>query len=273
MTTSTRSSQNPHPAYRCARASGVFLGIAMASSLVATPVAQASASTAPSSAGICGKVSTASVSAIVGYRLPAPTAGTIDLKATKQNDEISSVQTSCTYGAGTLAALPKDVVLDYGVTSRPLTAADLEKGLSQAQKLKITFVPYQGLGMPAYYYSFSLGAINVQGISWHRRGARVRGGRLYQGHAQVEARCVGAVSGETLSLPARQRSGGALGTREMARLEVRMASPSGTARPRCPSPAYWNMTTLRPLAEAVTATGSEVFVATQKVTGPQLMLV
>jgi len=105
------------------------------------------------------------VSAIVGYSLPAPTPDTVDLKATKQNDEISSVETSCTYGGYTLAELPKDVVLDRGVTSRALTAADLKQGLAQAQKLKITFTPYSGLGMAAYYYAFTETGISFQGIT------------------------------------------------------------------------------------------------------------
>ncbi len=155
MTTITRSSRHAHPAYRYARASALLLGIATASSLVAAPVAQASTAPKSPAAGICGKISTAAVSAIVGYKLPAPNANTTDLPATKQNDEISSVDTSCTYGSYTLAALPKDVILDYVVTSSPLTAAELQKGLAQAQKLHMTIKPYHGLGMTAYYYAFN----------------------------------------------------------------------------------------------------------------------
>ena len=179
----------------------------MASGLVATPIAEASSSTAHSAAGICRNVSTASVSAIVGYPLPAPTPDTIDLKATKQNDEVSSVERSCTYGGYTLAELPKDVILDHGVTSRALTAAELKQGLAQAQKLKITFTPYSGLGMAAYYYSVHRDGDQLSGDHWDRRRERIRGGRVYQDHVQVEARCVGAVSGETLSLPARRARG------------------------------------------------------------------
>ncbi len=165
MTTSTRSSRHVHPAYRCGRASAVLLVMATASSLVAAPVAQAAAAPKSPAAGICGKISTASVSAVVGYSLPAPTADTTSLKATKANDEISSVVTSCTYGTYTLAALPKDVILDYSVTSRPLTPAEVTKGLSQAQKIKMHIVPYHGLGMTAYYYSFTETGITIQGIS------------------------------------------------------------------------------------------------------------
>jgi len=137
----------------------------MTSSVVTTSVAQASSGPAPSANAICAKVSTKSVSGIVGYDLPAPTASTIKLKATKKNDEISSVETSCTYGADTAAALPKNVVLVYGVTSKRLTAAELKTELSQAQTLNMTIVPYRGLGIPAYYYVFTIGGITIRGIS------------------------------------------------------------------------------------------------------------
>jgi hypothetical protein len=165
MTTSTRSSRHAHPAYRCARASAVLLGIATASTLVAAPVAQASAPKHPSE-GLCGKISTASVSAIVGYTLPAPAFDSFTLPATKKNDEIRSVVTSCSYGSETsLAALPKDVIIDYVVTSRPLTKAEIKKGLAQEQQLKMTFVPYTGLGVKAYYYSFTESGITIQGLT------------------------------------------------------------------------------------------------------------
>jgi hypothetical protein len=142
----------------------VSLGLAMASALVATPVAQASPRAALSAAAICGKVSTPAVAAIVGYSLPAPTSDTISQKATAKNDEIASTETSCTYGKDTLAALPKDIILIDDVTSKPLTAAELKKGLAEEQKLKITFVPYHGLGS-SYYYEFAVGGITIRGIS------------------------------------------------------------------------------------------------------------
>jgi hypothetical protein len=166
MTTSTRSSRHAHPAYRCARASALLLGIATASSLVAAPVAQAATAPKAPSEGICGKISTAAVSAVVGYSLPAPSPDTLTLPATKKNDEISSVVTSCAYGSETsLAALPKDVILEYVVTSRPLTAAEIKKGLAQEQQLKMTFLPYSGLGVQSYYYSFTESGITVQGLT------------------------------------------------------------------------------------------------------------
>jgi hypothetical protein len=106
------------------------------------------------------------VSAIVGYKLPAPSFDTLNLPATKKNDEISSVVMSCTYGSQTsLAALPKDIIIDYVVTSRALTAAEIKKGLAQEQQLKMTFLPYNGLGVKAYYYSFNDSGITIQGLS------------------------------------------------------------------------------------------------------------
>jgi Na+-transporting NADH:ubiquinone oxidoreductase subunit NqrC len=143
----------------------VLLGFATAASLVAAPVAGASSAPKPSE-GICSKINTASVSAIVGYKLPAPSVDTLTLPATKKNDEISSVVTSCTYGSQTsLAALPKDVIIDYSVTSRALTSAEVKKGLAQAQQLKMTFLPYSGLGVKAYYYSFTESGITIQGLT------------------------------------------------------------------------------------------------------------
>jgi Na+-transporting NADH:ubiquinone oxidoreductase subunit NqrC len=145
--------------------------------LASAPVAGASA-VAGSAAAICAKVSAVSVSAVVGYKLPAPSANTLTLPATKKNDEISSVVTSCTYGAQTLAALPKDVIIDYAVTSRALTAADVKKGLAQANQIKITIVPYHGLGVTAYYYSFSESGIAIQGLTGFE-GTKEYGGSTY----------------------------------------------------------------------------------------------
>ncbi len=166
MTTTTRPSRRAHAAYRCAGASAALLGIATSASLVASPVAGAVSAPKPAGPGICGKISTAAVSAVVGYKLPAPSGDTFTLPATKKNDEIRSVVTSCSYGSETsLAALPKDVILEYVVTSRPLTAAEIKKGLAQEQQLKMTFLPYKGLGVTAYYYSFTESGITIQGLS------------------------------------------------------------------------------------------------------------
>ncbi len=165
MTTSTHPSRPARAAYRCAGATAVLVGIVTTASLAGAAVAGASTAPKPSE-GICAKISTASVSSIVGYTLPAPSFDTLKLPATKKNDEISSVVTSCTYGSQTsLAALPKDIILDYTVTSRALTSAEIKKGLAQEQQLKMTFVPYRGLGVKAYYYSFADSGITVQGMA------------------------------------------------------------------------------------------------------------
>ena len=127
-------------------------------------VAHASSRTERASS-FCSKVSAASVSAIIGHSVPAGTPFTDKVKATKLNHEISAVVSSCTYGAVTsTAALAKDVLLSLEVTSRPLTGADLKYSLSQAEKLKITFTPYAGLGVQAFYYTFAESGITVQGM-------------------------------------------------------------------------------------------------------------
>jgi len=167
MTYSTASSKPTPPARRHFRSFGLLLGIAGTTVLAAAPgVAQASSGPELSAPAICHKVSAASVSAIVGFSVPAATASAINLKPTKENDEISAVVTSCTYGSETsLAALPKTVGLIYEITSRPLTAADLKKGLAQGQKLNINLVPYSGLGLSAFYYTFTVGGVPTQGIT------------------------------------------------------------------------------------------------------------
>jgi hypothetical protein len=165
MTSSTASNLPNRPAYHSSRRRALLLGTVVALGLVAVPaVAQASLRQAPASS-FCSKVSAASVSAIVGHSVPAGSFSTYKGKATKTNDEISSVVSSCSYGAVTsIALLAKVVVLSVDVTSRPLTGADLEYALSQAQKLKIKFTPYSGLGMTAFYYTFTTGGIPIQGM-------------------------------------------------------------------------------------------------------------
>ncbi len=167
MTYSTSSMGTRRRAGRHFRSFGLLLGVAGPTVLAAAPgVAQASSGPGPSAAAVCHKVSSASVSAIVGFSVPPATASTDDLKPTKENYEISAVVTSCAYGSETsLAALAKTVGLVYEVTSRPLTAAELKKGLAQGQKLNINAVPYSGLGLPAFYYTFTTGGVFTQGIT------------------------------------------------------------------------------------------------------------
>ncbi|HTW08322.1 MAG TPA: hypothetical protein VME46_12475 [Acidimicrobiales bacterium] len=167
MTCSTSSHRPTRPVRRSFRSFAVLLGIASMTGPVFVPaVAQASSGPALSAAATCSKVSAASVSAIVGFSVPAPAADTYNLKPTKQNYEISAVVTSCTYGSQTnLAALDKTVGLSYEVTSRPLTAAELKNGIAQAHKIKMDLVPYSGLGMTAFYFTFTEGGITAQGIT------------------------------------------------------------------------------------------------------------
>jgi hypothetical protein len=63
-----------------------------------------------------------------------------------------------------VAALAKDVVLSLEVTSKPLTGAEMQYSLRQAQKLKMKFTRYSGLGMTAFYYTFTETGITAQGM-------------------------------------------------------------------------------------------------------------
>ncbi len=130
----------------------------------------------------CSAVSASSVSAIVGYMVPSPTSMVNDLKPTKANNEIASVDTSCLYGAETsLKSLKTLVLLDVGVSSKAITSAELAASLKQQQKtagsLGFKIVSYSGLGVSAFYYSASEGGIYFQGIAGisgtHEFGAAV----------------------------------------------------------------------------------------------------
>jgi hypothetical protein len=134
----------------------LLVGITSASVVLVAPlVAQAGRQlSARSSSSICGKVSAASVSALVGYSVPAATIDTRNLPATSQDGEVSSVVTTCTFGTETtLAALKKDVTLQIGVTSKALSPSQVEKALSAAGSatLKVTVSSFSGLGVPGFY--------------------------------------------------------------------------------------------------------------------------
>ena len=151
--------------YSLHRHRALLLGTVVVLGLVAVPAAAQASSRTEFVASYCNKVSAGSVSAVIGHSVPAGTPFTDKVKATKTNHEISGVVSSCTYGADTsLAALSKDVVLSLEVTSRPLTGADLQYTLSQAEKLKMKFTPYSGLGMTAFYYTFAETGITIQGM-------------------------------------------------------------------------------------------------------------
>jgi hypothetical protein len=133
--------------------------------LVAVPAAAQASSRTELASSYCNKVSAASVSAIVGHSVPAGSLFTDKVKPTKSNHEISAVVWSCIYGVATsVTALAKDVVLSLEVTSKPLTGAEMQYSLSQAEKLKMKFTPYSGLGMTAFYYTFTETGITIQGM-------------------------------------------------------------------------------------------------------------
>jgi hypothetical protein len=64
-----------------------------------------------------------------------------------------------------LAGLGRDVVVGLEVTSKPLTGTELKHALSQVQALKFKLTPYSGLGMKAFYYTFTEAGIPIQGIA------------------------------------------------------------------------------------------------------------
>ena len=165
MMSTTYSNLSNRPAHGSFRRRALLLSTVVALGLVAVPAVAHASSRQELSSSYCSKVSAASVSAIVGHSVPAGSFSTYKVKATKTNHEISGVVSSCTYGAvASLAAIAKDVILGVEVTSRPLTGADLKYALSQAAKLKIKFTSYSGLGMTAFYYTFTVGGIFIQGM-------------------------------------------------------------------------------------------------------------
>ena len=165
MTESKSSTRSNRFAHRFLGCRAVLFSTTVALGLVAVPsVAQAAAAhvTPPATC----RISAASVEAIVSHPVPAGTFFGNDVKATKQNDEISGVVKSCVFGPATsLAALKSDVIVAVEVTSKPLTGKELRFALKQATALKFKFTPYSGLGMEAFYYTFSISGTPVQGMA------------------------------------------------------------------------------------------------------------
>lgn len=167
-----------HALRRSLAHSSLVLAITGVSVLMAVPtVAQAASSihgrqsnvvhvTARASS-ICNNVSAASVSALIGYKVPAATGTTYNIKPTKANYEISGTNTICTYGSGkSMASLLKDVSLSIEVISKPLTSAEMQASIEKASKLaKIKFSAYSGLGVPGFYFSVTEEGITGQGIT------------------------------------------------------------------------------------------------------------
>ena len=160
----------------------LLLGIAGALVLIAVPaVAQAASRSGVTIQGrnsvagdvkaltssICDKVSAASVSSIVGFKVPAGTPNTYSIKPTKANYGISGTNITCTYGVGTtMAALVKVVILSYEVISKPLTTSEMQQSIKKASlTAKFKFSAYSGLGVPAFYFSLTESGITGQGIT------------------------------------------------------------------------------------------------------------
>jgi hypothetical protein len=134
---------------------------------------------------LCSAVSAASISALIGYKVPAGTGTTFKIKPTKANYGISGTNIVCTYGgAASMAALLKDVSLSYEVISKPITTAEIEQSMAAVSKdIKFKFSTYSGLGVPGFYFSLSEAGIVGQGISGEQTSTRFFG-------ASVESKTV-----------------------------------------------------------------------------------
>lgn len=165
------------------------LGIALL--VVGSPTAQAASrsglstgfrhvaagAAAARTSSLCDKVSAASVSAIIGYKVPAPTSDTLTIKPEKENFEISGTDTVCTYGPETsMATILKAVSLSYEVISKPLTSAEMQESIKRASvNATFKFTTYPGLGVPGFYFSLTEAGITGQGISGVLGGTRYFG--------------------------------------------------------------------------------------------------
>jgi hypothetical protein len=166
MYSSTYSKMPNRPVGRSSRRRALLLGTVVALGLVAVPATARASSHTGLASSFCSKVSSASVSAVVGHAVPAGSFFTHKIKATKANHEISAVVSSCTYGtATTVAAFAKEVILSLEVTSKPLTGAELQYALNQAEQLKMKFTPYSGLGMTALCYTITQSGISTQAMA------------------------------------------------------------------------------------------------------------
>lgn len=152
---------------------GAF-GVTVAAAAQATPSPKtvvgptmASREARPLVSSPCSKVSPASVAAIVGHSVPAPVTSTIHQAATTKTFGISGVLTLCTFGTETsLAGLPKIVVLEIEVTSKPITLSEVEQELAKTSTatstIKIT--PYSGLGASGFYFTDTSESVTGQGM-------------------------------------------------------------------------------------------------------------
>jgi hypothetical protein len=147
-----------------------LVAVLLGATAVGLSAGAASAQTAHVTAAapsVCSHVSPASISAIVGFSVPAGKESTVHLPATKSNYEISSVDTTCTYGAETsIASIKKTVLLETAVESKPLTAAEIAASFKKAEKeahaIKFKIVSYSGLGVTGFYATESISGIYAQ---------------------------------------------------------------------------------------------------------------
>jgi hypothetical protein len=129
-----------------------------------------SAHVAAAAPSVCSHVGPSSISAIVGFSVPAARQSTVHVPATKSNYEISAVDTTCTYGAETsLADIKKTVLLETAVESKALTAAEIaasfKKSEAEAHAVQFKIVSYSGLGVTAFYATESISGIYAQIIA------------------------------------------------------------------------------------------------------------
>lgn len=152
------------------RLSLLFLTATAAAGLSAGAATSQAAHVAAASTSICSHVSPGSVSAIIGYSVPAATQTTTREKATPANYNISSVDTTCAYGAETsLADLKKTVLLESDIASKSLTAAQIQASFKKAEKaahaIQFKITTYSGLGVSGYYVTESVSGISAQIIA------------------------------------------------------------------------------------------------------------
>jgi hypothetical protein len=149
------------------RVGPMLLGSIAAAGLAAGGASAQAARIATAAPSVCSHVSPASISAIVGYSVPAGVASTVHVKATRSNYEISSVDTTCSYGAETsIAALKKTVLLETAVASKALSAAQIQASFKKAEKaahaIDFKIVSYSGLGVTGYYATETISGIYAQ---------------------------------------------------------------------------------------------------------------
>jgi hypothetical protein len=98
---------------------------------------------------ICNKVSAASISSIVGYKVPPGVGSTLTIPASKSFND-SAIFTACYYGNNYgITPSARDVTLSSIVLSKPVSLQKfvVQFGLTDVNKC----TPYSGLGVPGIY--------------------------------------------------------------------------------------------------------------------------